>query len=209
MGRRVGALLRRPATGAVAGQMTQAVAGLALQVAAARLLGASGLAAFSLVYGGLVLVTAVSSGLVGDSLTVLDRHGPRVRAALQAFALAVAVGTGLAGALIGVLTGLLTPGAAVLLAGAGAAFVLEDTLRRLLMATGRYWSLPAVDGTVLVLSLAVLAACAAAAPLTLSAFLAALLAGQLGGAIVAWWRVPAGERPGRLRSRPALREVWA
>src|SRR4051794_15440900 len=177
MGRRLGALLRRPATGAVAGQMTQAVAGLVLQVAAARFLGASGLAAFSLVYGALVLVTAVSSGLVGDSLTVLDRHRPRVRAALQVFALVVAVGTGLAGAVLGVLTGLLTPGAAVLLAGAGAAFVLEAPLRRLLMAPGRYWALPAVDGTVLVLPLAVLAGRAAAGPLTLSAFLAALLAG--------------------------------
>ena len=49
MRRRVGALLRRPATGAVAGQVSQAAAALVLQVAAARELGEAGLATFSLV----------------------------------------------------------------------------------------------------------------------------------------------------------------
>ncbi|HJX42977.1 MAG TPA: hypothetical protein VJ352_04820, partial [Geodermatophilus sp.] len=82
-------LLRRPVTGALAGQVTQAVAGLALQVTAARELGAGGLAVFSLAYGAIVLVTAVCSGLVGDSLTVLDRTRPGVRAGLHVAAAGV------------------------------------------------------------------------------------------------------------------------
>ena len=97
MRRRVGALLRRPATGAVAGQVSQAAAALVLQVAAARELGAAGLATFSLVYGAIVLVTAVASGLVGDSLTVLDRTERGTRAALHVWAVAVAAGAGVLG----------------------------------------------------------------------------------------------------------------
>src|SRR3954471_24298786 len=125
---RLGALVRRRATGAVAGQVSQAVAGLVLQVAAARFLGAAGLATFSLIYGAIVLVTAVSSGMVGDSLTVLDRHEPRVRAGLPVWALTVAVGAGLGGAFVAFLTDVVDPVAAVVLAVAVTAFVLEDAL---------------------------------------------------------------------------------
>jgi O-antigen/teichoic acid export membrane protein len=207
--RRVGVLLRRPATGAVAGQVTQAVAGLVLQVAAARFLGAAGLATFSLVYGAVVLVTAVTSGMVGDSLTVLDRHESGTRAGLHVWAVLVSVGAGVGGAVLAAATSLLTPGAAVVLAVAVTAFVLEDTLRRLLMATSRYWSLPAVDVTSLVLSVGALVVCALAGPLTLTSFLWALVVGQTGAAVVAYRCAPAGERPrGPWRSAD-LAGVWS
>ena len=81
-----------------------ALAGLVLQVAAARLLGAGGLAVFSLVYGALVLVTAVCSGMVGDSLTVLDRHDRGVRAGLHVWTALVSAAAGLAGALAALVT---------------------------------------------------------------------------------------------------------
>src|SRR5688500_5453478 len=130
-------LLRRPASGAVTGQVTQALAGLVLQVAAARFLGAAGLATFALIYGLVVLVTAVASGMVGDSLTVLDRAAPRVRAGLHVWAVIVAGGAGLVGALLAAVTGVVPGWAAAVLGLAVVAFVLEDTLRRVLMATGR------------------------------------------------------------------------
>ncbi|MEU2350285.1 hypothetical protein [Modestobacter sp. NPDC049651] len=209
MTRALGALLRRPATGAVAGQVTQAVAGLVLQVAAARTLGAAGLAGFSLVYGAVVLVTALASGMVGDSLTVLDRHAPRVRAGLHVWEALVASGAGAAGALLAGLTGLVSPVVAVVLGLAVTAFVLEDTLRRLLMAAGRYWSLPVVDGTSLLVSLAALVACAAGGPLGLGSFLVALLAGQLAAGVVAWLLAPAGERPRGPWRDPDLSAVFA
>jgi O-antigen/teichoic acid export membrane protein len=209
MVRRLTSLLRRPATGALTGQVTQAAAALVLQVAAARSLGAAGLATFSLLYGAIVLVTAVVSGLVGDSLTVLDRSHPRIRAALHVWGVGVAIAAGVLGAALAVGTGLLTPGGAVLLALAVTAFVLEDVLRRVLMATGRFWSLPAVDATSLVLALLTLVGCAVAGSLVLSSFVLALVVGQTGAAVVAWALAPHGERPTGPWRSPALGEVWA
>lgn len=207
--RRVSALVQRPVTGAVAGQVTQAVAGLVLQVAAARTLGAAGLATFSLIYGAIVLATAVTSGLVGDSLTVLDRHDPGIRAGLHVWALAVAVGAGIGGAALAVATSVVTSGAAVVLAVGVTAFVVEDTLRRLLMATQRYWSLPAVDGTSLLLSVATLIVLSQTGPLTLTSFLWALVVGQIGAAVTAWYVTPGSERPRGPWRQPAMAAVWS
>ncbi|WP_346621725.1 hypothetical protein [Blastococcus montanus] len=201
--------LRGRVAGAVAAQATQALGGLVLQVAAARSLGASGLAGFALVYGAIVLVTAVSSGLVGDSLTVLDRQERGVRAALHVWAAALAGAMGLAGAAVCALSGLTRPGEAVLIGLAAAAFMVEDLLRRLLMAAGRFWALPAVDLVALAGALAVLVLAATRGGLVLGDFVLALLAGQLLAAGVAWWRLPALERPAGPWRRPALRAVWA
>ncbi|RBY94970.1 hypothetical protein DQ244_02625 [Blastococcus sp. TBT05-19] len=200
-------LLRRRATTAVIGQATMALAGLTLQVAAARLLGAGGLAVFSLVYGALVLVTAVCSGMVGDSLTVLDRHDRAVRAGLHVWTVLVSAAAGLAGALAALVTDAVPVWAGLLLAPACAAFVVEDTLRRLLMATGRYSALPVVDATSLVGALAALVLCGLAGGVTLSSFVVALLAGQVSAAVVAWWLLPAAERPAGPWRRPGLRTV--
>ncbi|WP_138758631.1 hypothetical protein [Modestobacter altitudinis] len=202
-------LLRRPATGALAGQVTSALAGFVLQVAAARALGVAGLATFSLAYGAIVLATAVCSGLVGDSLTVLDRHEPRVRAGLHVSTALVSGVAGLAGCVLGVATGVLPAWAGLLLGAATAAFVLEDTLRRLLMAAGRFWSLPAVDVTSLVVALGTLLVAARAGGLELSSFVVALLAGQTAAAVVAWVLLPAAERPRGPWRDPALGTVFA
>jgi O-antigen/teichoic acid export membrane protein len=207
--RRVSMLLRRPITGAVGGQVSQAIAGLVLQVAAARTLGAAGLATFSLIYGAVVLATAVTSGLVGDSLTVLDRHDRGTRAGLHVWALLVSVGAGVGGAGLALATSLLTWGAATVLAAGVIAFVLEDTLRRLLMATQRYWSLPAVDVASLLLSIVTLVIASLAGPLTLTSFLWALVVGQTGAAIVAWFCTLPAERPRGPWARPDLAGVWS
>ncbi|MGY1814255.1 hypothetical protein [Blastococcus sp. SYSU D00820] len=204
-----GRLLRRKAVAAVLGQGTQAVAGLALQVAAARLLGAGGLAVFALVYGALVLVTAVCSGLVGDSLTVLDRRERGVRAGLHVATVGVSAVAGLVGALAALVSGLVPVWAGLLLAPACAAFVVEDTLRRLLMATGRYTALPVVDLTSLAGAMAALGVAGLTGGVTLSSFVVALLTGQALAAVVAWWLVPAGERPTGPWRRPDLRAVAA
>ncbi|MGY1840468.1 MULTISPECIES: hypothetical protein [unclassified Modestobacter] len=198
---------RQPATGAVLGQVTQALAGLVLQVAAARYLGAAGLATFALGYGLVVLATAVCSGLVGDSLTVLDRTDAGIRAGLHGWAALVSVGAGALGAGVALVSGLLPPWAGLLLGLATAVFIVEDTLRRLLMASRRFWSLPAVDGTSLLLAIATLATLGIQGELTLGSFIVALLIGQTGAALVAWWRVPSQERPRGPWRNPALRAV--
>jgi hypothetical protein len=185
------------------------VAGLALQVVAARELGAAGLAVFSLLYGAMVLATAVCSGLVGDSLTVLDRHSPRIRAGLHVGALLVATVAAVAGGVLAATTDVVPAPVAPLLGLATAAFIVEDTLRRLLMATGRFWSLPLVDGTMLVLGLGVLGLAAASGPLTLTSFVVAVLVGQSGAAVAAWWLLPPHERPRGPWRAPALAEVAA
>lgn len=200
-------LLRRPATGALTAQGTQAVAGLALQVAAVRELGAAGLAAFSLAYGAIVLATAVCSGLVGDSLTVLDRHAPRIRAGLHVSAVLVSGAAAVVGGALALLTAVVPLWAGSLLGLATAAFIVEDTLRRLLMASGRFWSLPVVDVTSLGAALAVLVTAGLSGRLTLATFVVALLVGQSGAALVAWLLLPPGERPRGPWRRPDLRAV--
>jgi O-antigen/teichoic acid export membrane protein len=200
-------VLRRRVTGAVVGQATQAIAGLALQVAAARTLGAGGFATFALAYGVLVLATAVCSGLVGDSLTVLDRTEDRVRAGLHVWTVMVSAGAAVVGVTAALVSGMVPVWAGVLLGLASAAFIVEDTLRRLLMATGRFWSLPAVDGTSLLLALATLGVAEWSGSLSLSSFVLALLVGQSGAALVAWWRLPVAERRRGPWRRPGLRAV--
>lgn len=181
--------------GALVGQGTLALAGLVLQVAAARELGAAGLAAFSVVYGAIVLATAVTSGLVGDSLTVLDRHDPGTRAALHRLALGTAAGTALAGGLLATSTGWGSAWAGVWVGVATLSFVLEDLLRRLLQATGRYWRLPAVDLSGAVAALAVLVVLRAGRPLDVTDLFVSLAVGQLVSCAVAVVLVPRGERP--------------
>ncbi|MGY1805397.1 hypothetical protein ACI78T_19100 [Blastococcus sp. SYSU D00922] len=206
MGRLRG-LLRHPAGGALVAQGTSAVAGLALQVAAARELGAAGLAVFALGYGALLLATAVSSGMVGSSLTILDRHEPRIRAGLHAWTVIVALVIGVAGVLAAVVSGVVPGWSAPLVGLACAAFIVEDTLRRLLMATRRFWSLPTVDITNVVLAIGTLVVLEMTGELTMTSFVVAVLVSQTGAGIIAWWCVPAGERPRGPWRRPALRGV--
>ncbi len=189
-------LLRRAgsAGGAVAAQLAQAGASLLLQVVALRALGAEGLAVLALVYSGLVLLTALSSGLVGDSLTVLDRRSPRVRAGLVVVAVVVALlGSAGAGAAVRV-AGVLGDGGAVVVAAATASFLLRDLVRRWLMAALRFGRVLAVDVLTLLATAGWLLL--RSADLGLVDLFAALLAGQLAGLLLALALVPRAERRG-------------
>ncbi|MGY1746889.1 hypothetical protein [Blastococcus sp. SYSU D00695] len=202
-------VVRSPAAGAVLGQVTQVLGGLVLQVAAARSLGATGLATFSLAYGVLVLATAVVSGLVGDSLTVLDRADRAIRAGLHVWTALLAGAGAVLGAGGALLSGALPVWAGLLVGPAVAVFLVEDTMRRMLMAGGRFWSLPAVDGAALVTSLAVLGAAASGGGVDLADLVTALLAGQAAGSLVAWRLLAPAERPRGPWRAPALGAVWS
>lgn len=182
------------ALGAICGQLSQAVGSFALQLLAARLLGASGLGAFALVYSVILTSTAIGTGLVGDSLTILDRHRPTVRGALQSLGLFAPAACGVIAAVGAAVLGLFPWPEAILFGLAMAAFLIEDTMRRLLMASMRFWSLVVVDGMSLVVSLTVLGISAAFAPLSLKTFLLALLVGQIAAALVAVPLLPPQER---------------
>jgi len=195
--------------GAVGAQLSQALASFVLQVLAARLLGASGLGTFALLYGGTIIGTALCTGLVGDSLTVLDRNDPHIRAGLQKLCALVSALAGALACLLTWATHLLSPGAALLFGAATFVFIVEDALRRMLMATMRFWSLPLVDVTSLVASVAVLAGARAShLHIGVGQFMLALLVGQLVASAVAVARLPRSER-WLARTRPAaMRAVF-
>jgi O-antigen/teichoic acid export membrane protein len=183
---------RAPALGALAAQVAQASGNFVLQVLAARELGAEGLGTFAFLFGALVMATALSSGLVGDSLTVLDREDPAIRAALWRIGWLV-VGLSSATALVVGATRI-SPEVGLLFATAMASYVLADLARRLVMAHLRFWSLAVVDSVALIAAGVVLGVSALLGPLGLGHFLAALTASQLTVVLLALGCVPAGER---------------
>ena len=170
--------------GAVVAQVWQALTSFLLAVAAARLLGATGLGTFSLCLGVIVLATAVVSGMVGDSLVILDRHDRSVRGGLVGWTLILSAATMVGSAVVLGATGALTVPEAVVFGAALAAFVLESILRRVFMAGLFFWRLVLVDGAGLVLTLVVIVVAALTSHASLFSFFLALLVGQAVATVV-------------------------
>lgn len=189
---RVRAGLRAPAAGALGAQVVQALGNFVVQVFAARELGASGIGTYALLFGAVLMATALSSGLVGDSLTVLDRRETAVRSALWSLAwLVIAVST-MAAFVVGTVG--ISWSVGVLFATAMGSYVLADLGRRLLMARLHFWALANVDCVALVATCAVLGTAAWIGPLQLEHFLAALTVGQLTAVALIVRRLPRDER---------------
>ena len=189
--------------GAVAAQFSQALGSFLLQILAARLLGKEGLAVFAVLFGLVVVGTAVVSGFVGDSLTVLDRANDSVRAGLQWWLVVLSVGLGLL-ACVGLGgSSYLTPWQAVAFGAAGAAFVAEDSFRRLLMASMKFWSIVVVDMVSLVGSVGLVAAVHwSGREVTLTTFLEGLLLGQVAAMLAAAFLLPEQDRWWARGTRP-------
>src|SRR6478752_3202786 len=201
-------LARFAVLGGIAAQMSQALGSLLLHVLAARLLGADGLGAFAVLFGLIVMATAVCTGFVGDSLTVLDRQRRDIRSALQTWLLVLALGGALAAIAVAVLGGFLDPVGAALFGAATAVFLVEDALRRLLMADLRFWRIVAVDLVALGGSLITLLVVAASGgTIGLGTLMLSLLLGQLVASVVAVGLLPAGERWLAPPVRGAIRTV--
>jgi O-antigen/teichoic acid export membrane protein len=184
----------RGAPGAVGAQLAQALTSLVLSIAAARSLGAEGLGVYGLVFGGLILATALITGLVGDSLTVLDRQNPRVRGGLQIVGLTCAVAIGTVGAGVCWAAGLLSWQSTLVFGAASVVFLVEDLLRRLLMASLRFWSVMAVDLACLTATVVALVVAASATSLDMTLLMVALLVSQIVGVTVAVCLLPSEER---------------
>jgi O-antigen/teichoic acid export membrane protein len=193
---RAGAMARRRSrpVAAVLSKFCTAAGSFALQVLAARVLGAGGLGSFAVVYSVLLVLAAAVNGLVGDSLTALDRADGRIRAALVRWCLLTAVVGSATGAAFLVVTGALTPAQAVVFAVSSAVFVVESALRRLLQAAMLFW--PSVTMEVLgtVATLVALAVWAAVGSLHLTAFVGVVGIGQLVAALVGVAHLSAAER---------------
>lgn len=185
-----GAKLRSGAA-AVAAQGSQSIGSLVLQVLAARGLGAEGLGKFGLLYGTLVVATAIATGFVGDSMTVLDRSRAPIRAALQGWLGLIAVGCALLAVAISWGTGFVERPTALAFGAATLVFLLEDAVRRLLMANLKFWRIVAVDLASLLGALVVLVAVPG---ISLTELFVALTVGQLLAAAVGIVVLPAHER---------------
>lgn len=180
--------------GGVAAQFSQAGASFVLQLLAVRLLGVDGLGQFAAVYGLVVLGAALNSGFVGDSLTVLPREQDRIRAGLQLWWLALpalfgtvlAIGVGLAGMVNGWLL--------IFVGLAAAAFLAEDILRRLLMATLSFWRIVVVDMVGLLTTLSTLLLLMAQNTLEMGHLFVALAVGQSVALLAAIALLPVHER---------------
>lgn len=209
MGRGEGARVKRKALGAIAAQAAQAAVSLALQILVARLLGIADYGRFAILYGVIVLASGVVTGLVGDALVVLDRADRRVRAGLEVWLVVTALTSAALAAVVAAGTGFANPGEAGLFALAMAAFVVEEIVRRLLMAGYAFARVIAADLTGFVVSLGLLAGVASTQTLSLSAFLGAIALGQAIGAVVGWRLVPRADRVLVGWRGADLRVVWA
>lgn len=198
----------RRAGGALVSQFITAGGSLALQVLAARSLGASGYGAFAILVAVLVSINAIQSGWVGDSLTVLDRFDPCVRGGLLASQL-LGMGIALAAsATIALTLRLVGPGEAVVFASLVTLWMTEELGRRLFMARREFWLLALNDTCYVIGALGSLAVCAVVLDrLTLATFIWVMGAGSAAAILHALIQLPLAELRTARISRSGLREV--
>lgn len=179
---------------AVVAQGWQAVGSFGLQIVAAWVLGAAILGQLSLSLGIIVLTTALTSGVVGDSLVVLDRHERRVRSGLVGWTLTLNfLGVFCVSAVVHV-AGLLTLSETIAFGLALGAFQLEELIRRIFMATLRFWNLVIIDSSAVITTLAVVGVWSLFEPVQLVTFFAAMVVGQGVGLTVGLVMLPPSER---------------
>jgi len=195
------------ALGAIVAQGAQAGISFVLQVLVARTLGIDELGRFAILYGVIVVVTGIVTGVVGDSLVVLDRGQGRIRWALQGTTIALAASGGVIGAAVFLAVGLIDPLEAALFALATAMFTAEEVMRRLLMAHFAFFRVVAADLGGFAIALAIVFGVGVTAGFSLALFLGAIAAGQAVAIIVAALLLPRAERSWARFERGGLREV--
>lgn len=204
--------VRGPAA-ALTAQFSQAAVSFGIQLVAVRTLTLADYGFFAIAIGIIVLATAITTGFVGDPLTVLDRHDPPVRRALQLTAGWLVAAAGALTLLSALVVFGRDPATAILFALALTSFVVEDLVRRWLMATRRFWRVVLVDlsyGLVVIAVFAVSLARAgglASPRLELTDLFVAVTVGQVVATVLGLLLVPRGERWWARGPDAALREV--
>lgn len=184
-----------PAVAALGAQVTLAAGSFLVQAVAARELGASGFGTFAILFGAVVMATAVSSGLVGDSLTVLERGRPEVHAALWRVGGSTVTVAAVTAAVLATAAG--QPlGRSLVFAVVVAAFMVGDLGRRVLMAQLRFWRLAAVDLAAATVGISVALGASLLRSPTVEHYLLAVLATQVVTITLVALAVP---RPARVR----------
>lgn len=186
--------MKRKALGAVIAQAAQAGIGLLLQILVARLLGIEEYGRFAILYGVVIVATAVVTGLIGDSLVVLDRSQRALRAGLEAMLVLTSIVLAVGAFLIAWLTGFSDPWESALFAVALAAFAVEEIVRRLLIAHLSFVRTALTDAVGFVVALAIILAVHFAGTLSLATFLGGIAAGQIVATVIGWFLVPRVDR---------------
>ncbi|MEU5880188.1 hypothetical protein [Spirillospora sp. NPDC047279] len=196
------------AGGAVTVQFVTAGGSLVVQAVAARSLGADGYGAYALFFAVLVMITAVQTSWVGDTLTVYDRFDPRIRGALILSVAGTVVAGAVVGAVVSVAMGLAGVAGTVLFALLVALWLLNETGRRIFTARMEFWRLTANDGCYLAATFAALGlALALGAEASVELLLAVMCAGCLASILLARFRLPAEEYRGAPLRGTAFREI--
>ena len=192
----------------MASQVTASTGTLALQVLAAHSLGAAGYGTFALLLAVLVVVTAVQTSWVGDSLTVLDRFDPQVRGSLLFTHFVLALAILLASALTVLLLDVAGPALALLFGAMAMVWVCEEACRRILMARLEFWRLTLCDAVFAAMSLTVILSITALGQRpSLSIFVTGMLIGGGAALAVAVLQIPAEEFRWVRPTGVGLREV--
>lgn len=186
--------MKGQAFGAIVAQSVQAGISFVLQILVSRLLGIDDYGRFAILYGMIILAAGVVTGLVGDSLVVLDRRDRAIRGALIGTLAATSIGLAVAAGLIAWGTGFSSGLEALLFACALAAFVVEEIVRRTLMAGMAFHRVAATDLVGFLVALPVLGALWFANALSLASFFGAIAAGQVVACLVGWFLLPRDER---------------
>ena len=192
---------------AATAQVVTSGTSLIVQLGAARTLGVAGFGTFALLLSLLVVLNATVTGLVGDSLTVLDRTDPAIGAALSwiqaVLTVAGALGAAAAAVLLTELRGL----DVILYSGLIAAWLSEELGRRRLMAGLRYLRLAVNDGVYGVVTLGLLAPAIVDGNASIRSFFLSMFVGASAAFLVGLAQLPPGERPGVPRRPGNLRAV--
>ena len=191
-------------------QLAQALASFVIQIAVARQLGLDGLAVFALLFGLIVLGAGVVTGLVGDSLTVMDRSRPGIRSSLQRWAAGSTVSLAVAGAVAApLLHHSISASTAAWFGLAALLYMVEEVGRRLLMAVMSFWPVVAADLVGLVVAFGVLVRLGASDESSLAGCFAAIAVGQCAALVTIIALLPAEERWLAPFSGHRGSDVWA
>ncbi|MFT4258394.1 lipopolysaccharide biosynthesis protein [Microbacterium sp.] len=186
--------MKRKALGAVIAQGVQAATGLLLQILVARLLGIEEYGRFAILYGVVIVATAVVTGLIGDSLVVLDRSQRRVRAGLESMLVLTSVVLAVGAFTIAWSSGFSGFWEALVFAVALAAFAVEEIVRRMLIAHMSFLRTAATDVCGFLIALILILTIQLTGTLSLAAFLAGIAVGQLLASVIGWLLLPRDDR---------------
>lgn len=200
--------MKRKALGAVIAQAAQAGIGLLLQILVARLLGIEEYGRFAILYGVVIVATAVVTGLIGDSLVVLDRSQRGIRAGLEAMLLMTSAVLAIGAFGVAWLTGFSGIWEAAIFAVALAAFAIEEIVRRMLIAHMSFLRTAVTDLCGFLIALVLILAVHLTGTLSLTAFLAGIALGQILAAVIGWMLLPREDRRLVGLAGADIRAVW-